>query len=181
MLTYGSIVIITVGPLYNEVAKSRTRGHGSTPLRVKEDIEDASSELEDGAYTDLTRISPITRRVFNDTRPEPVTRLNKCWTQTGWVAWLVCRWPSAPKVAGSTPAEVGGFSRCKKSTGAMLYDYTVCERSLECLFGLDALGKIKSWYKFTSSDLRCLPLGRKLPAAIGIRPYGAALKSDTNF
>ncbi|GFU41885.1 hypothetical protein TNCV_3611581 [Trichonephila clavipes] len=30
--------------------------------------------------------------------------------ETGWVAWLVCRWPSAPKVAGSTSAQVGGLS-----------------------------------------------------------------------
>ncbi|GFV06259.1 hypothetical protein TNCV_4589181 [Trichonephila clavipes] len=28
----------------------------------------------------------------------------------GWVAWLVCRKPSAPKVAGSTSAQVGGLS-----------------------------------------------------------------------
>ncbi|GFU76970.1 hypothetical protein TNCV_4521261 [Trichonephila clavipes] len=28
----------------------------------------------------------------------------------GWVAWLVCRWPSASKVAGSNPAQVVGFS-----------------------------------------------------------------------
>ncbi|GFX33554.1 hypothetical protein TNCV_1932211 [Trichonephila clavipes] len=27
-----------------------------------------------------------------------------------WVAWLVCRWPAAPKAACSTPAEGGGFS-----------------------------------------------------------------------
>ncbi|GFU76229.1 hypothetical protein TNCV_527091 [Trichonephila clavipes] len=28
----------------------------------------------------------------------------------GWVAWLVCRWPSEPKVVSSTPAQVDGFS-----------------------------------------------------------------------
>ncbi|GFU04921.1 hypothetical protein TNCV_1290331 [Trichonephila clavipes] len=28
----------------------------------------------------------------------------------GWVEWLVCRWPSAPKIADSNPAQVGGFS-----------------------------------------------------------------------
>ncbi|GFV80338.1 hypothetical protein TNCV_4957411 [Trichonephila clavipes] len=44
------------------------------------------------------------------------------------------------KIAGSTPAQVGGFSGCKKSTGSMWYNYTACKRSLECLFGLDALG-----------------------------------------
>ncbi|GFY24224.1 hypothetical protein TNCV_1012751 [Trichonephila clavipes] len=44
----------------------------------------------------------------------------------------------------------------------MSYDYTACKRSLECLFGLGALGKINSKYRFTSSKLRCLPLGRKL-------------------
>ncbi|GFU42053.1 hypothetical protein TNCV_4677321 [Trichonephila clavipes] len=28
----------------------------------------------------------------------------------GWLAWLVCRWPSEPKAAGSTPAQVDEFS-----------------------------------------------------------------------
>ncbi|GFW82768.1 uncharacterized protein TNCV_3493381 [Trichonephila clavipes] len=55
----------------------------------------------------------------------------------------------------------------------MSYDYTARKRSLECLFGLSALDKIKSLYRFASSELRCLPLGRKLGvkllAAIGIR------------
>ncbi|GFW90354.1 1,5-anhydro-D-fructose reductase [Trichonephila clavipes] len=27
----------------------------------------------------------------------------------GWVPWLVCRWPSVPKVVGSTTAQVDGF------------------------------------------------------------------------
>ncbi|GFU24508.1 hypothetical protein TNCV_2264671 [Trichonephila clavipes] len=48
----------------------------------------------------------------------------------------------------------------------MSYDYTACKRSLEYLFGLEALGKIKSWYKFASLELRCLPLGRKLGVKI---------------
>ncbi|GFV35090.1 hypothetical protein TNCV_1853071 [Trichonephila clavipes] len=39
----------------------------------------------------------------------------------------------------------------------MSYDYTVCKKSLR-----RALGKIKSQYRFASSELRCLPLGRKL-------------------
>ncbi|GFW80698.1 hypothetical protein TNCV_3235501 [Trichonephila clavipes] len=29
---------------------------------------------------------------------------------TDWMAYLVCPWPSAPKVAGSTPSQGGGFS-----------------------------------------------------------------------
>ncbi|GFV41621.1 hypothetical protein TNCV_3627721 [Trichonephila clavipes] len=41
----------------------------------------------------------------------------------GWVAWLFCRWPSAPKVAGSTPTQVGRFSWCRISTAAMSYDF----------------------------------------------------------
>ncbi|GFU75009.1 hypothetical protein TNCV_3752601 [Trichonephila clavipes] len=36
----------------------------------------------------------------------------------------------------------------------MLYDYTACKRSLECLFDLGALGKSKSLYRFASSELR---------------------------
>ncbi|GFV98397.1 hypothetical protein TNCV_623561 [Trichonephila clavipes] len=44
----------------------------------------------------------------------------------------------------------------------MSYDYTACKRSLECLFGLGALGKIESYYRFASLELRCLPLGGKL-------------------
>ncbi|GFW01116.1 hypothetical protein TNCV_1763541 [Trichonephila clavipes] len=34
--------------------------------------------------------------------PKGVTLLQ----QAGWVAWLVYRWPFAPKFAGSTPAAV---------------------------------------------------------------------------
>ncbi|GFS85948.1 hypothetical protein TNCV_1219451 [Trichonephila clavipes] len=34
----------------------------------------------------------------------------QCSTTTGRVAWLVCCWASAPKGAGSTPAQVGGIS-----------------------------------------------------------------------
>ncbi|GFY07827.1 hypothetical protein TNCV_4287631 [Trichonephila clavipes] len=48
----------------------------------------------------------------------------------------------------------------------MSYDYTACKRSLKCLFDLDVLGKILSWYRFASSELRCLPLGRKLDVKI---------------
>ncbi|GFU55031.1 hypothetical protein TNCV_425391 [Trichonephila clavipes] len=48
----------------------------------------------------------------------------------------------------------------------MSYDYTACKRSLECLFGLDALGKIESWYKFATSELRCFSLVRKLVVKI---------------
>ncbi|GFU61149.1 hypothetical protein TNCV_764091 [Trichonephila clavipes] len=33
----------------------------------------------------------------------------KVMTIAGWWAWLVCRWPSAPKVAGSIPAKVDNF------------------------------------------------------------------------
>ncbi|GFW74035.1 hypothetical protein TNCV_545591 [Trichonephila clavipes] len=35
------------------------------------------------------------------------------------------------------------LQRPRKSTVAMSYDYTACERSLECLFSLSALVKIK--------------------------------------
>ncbi|GFX70009.1 uncharacterized protein TNCV_340361 [Trichonephila clavipes] len=56
--------------------------------------------------------------------------------------------PSAPKFAGSTPAQVVEFSRCRKSTAAMSYDYTACKRSLECLFGLGAFGKVKIFVQF---------------------------------
>ncbi|GFV62268.1 hypothetical protein TNCV_985321 [Trichonephila clavipes] len=74
---------------------------------------------------------------------------------------------STPKVAGSTPTQVGGFSRCRKLTMAMSYDYTACKLSLECLFGLDALGKIEN--PSTGShrqEFRCFPLARKLGAKI---------------
>ncbi|GFT74025.1 hypothetical protein TNCV_3707611 [Trichonephila clavipes] len=60
----------------------------------------------------------------------------------------------------------------------MSYDYTACKRSLECLFGLGALGKIKSQYRFASSGA-CLWRGNwalKLFAVTGIHLYGAALK-----
>ncbi|GFS76103.1 hypothetical protein TNCV_4666931 [Trichonephila clavipes] len=36
--------------------------------------------------------------------------------KAGWVARLVCRWASTPKVTDSTSSQVGGFSSCRKST-----------------------------------------------------------------
>ncbi|GFS83889.1 hypothetical protein TNCV_2363281 [Trichonephila clavipes] len=44
------------------------------------------------------------------------------------MAWLVCRWPSAPKVPSSAPAQIGG------SSWTMSYGYTACKRSLKFLF-----------------------------------------------
>ncbi|GFX33339.1 uncharacterized protein TNCV_812011 [Trichonephila clavipes] len=35
--------------------------------------------------------------------------INHIKTSADWVAYLVCRWPSAPKIVDSTPAHVGGF------------------------------------------------------------------------
>ncbi|GFX83452.1 hypothetical protein TNCV_324011 [Trichonephila clavipes] len=88
----------------------------------------------------------------------------------GRVAYWVCYWSSAPKggftLVNRWSTQVGGFSRCRKLTTAMSYDYTASKISLECLFGLDVLGKIKSCYVFASSELRCLPLGRKLGVRI---------------
>ncbi|GFW11622.1 hypothetical protein TNCV_42571 [Trichonephila clavipes] len=89
-------------------------------------------------------------------------KLQVSFKRPGCVAWLFCSWLSAPKVEGLIPAQVGGFLRYRKSTVAMSYHYTACKRSLECLFGLDALGKIKSGYRFASSESRCLPLERKM-------------------
>ncbi|GFX57958.1 hypothetical protein TNCV_3069251 [Trichonephila clavipes] len=43
---------------------------------------------------------------------------------------------------------------------------TACKRYLECLFGLGAFEKIISKYRFASSELKCLPLGRKLGVKI---------------
>ncbi|GFV11763.1 hypothetical protein TNCV_977521 [Trichonephila clavipes] len=69
---------------------------------------------------------------------------NQELTMAVWVAWLVCHWLSAPKVAGLTSAHVGGFSLCRKLTAALSYYYMACKSSLGCLLGLDALGKVKS-------------------------------------
>ncbi|GFX83148.1 hypothetical protein TNCV_4987421 [Trichonephila clavipes] len=62
-------------------------------------------------------------------------------------------------------------------------DYMACERSLECLLGLGALGKFKN--PITGSYRQSLGISlcggnwaAKLIAAIGIRLYGAALKRD---
>ncbi|GFY35111.1 hypothetical protein TNCV_5044861 [Trichonephila clavipes] len=64
----------------------------------------------------------------------------------------------------------------------MSYDYTACKRSLECLFGLGALDKIKN--PSTGShrqELRCLPLGVKITYSNWYLLYDATLKSDTSF
>ncbi|GFW68834.1 hypothetical protein TNCV_3640471 [Trichonephila clavipes] len=47
------------------------------------------------------------------------------------------------------------------------HDYAACKRSLQCQFGLGALGKIEFLNaNFASSELRCLPLWRKLNVKI---------------
>ncbi|GFT32069.1 hypothetical protein TNCV_3468861 [Trichonephila clavipes] len=61
----------------------------------------------------------------------------------------------------------------RKPTAATSYDYTAYKRSLECLFGLGVLGK-------SGVSLCGGNWASKLPAVIGIRLYGAALKRDTN-
>ncbi|GFT57120.1 hypothetical protein TNCV_1691641 [Trichonephila clavipes] len=94
-------------------------------------------------------------------------------------------WPSAPQNVILTPAQVREFSRCKKSTASISYYYAACKRSLEYLFGLGALDKIKFLEQVRiSSELRCLLLGRKLSIKITCgnwyRQDGATLKSETS-
>ncbi|GFX93601.1 hypothetical protein TNCV_1587781 [Trichonephila clavipes] len=56
---------------------------------------------------------------------------------TGW-AYLVGRWPVRPSLwVRSRPQSIDSL------TVFMLYGYAACKRSLKCLFGLGALGKIK--------------------------------------
>ncbi|GFU97534.1 hypothetical protein TNCV_4764411 [Trichonephila clavipes] len=64
---------------------------------------------------------------------------------------LVCRCSAAPTVECMTAAQVRGFS-CAKSTAAMSHDYTASKSSLECMFGLGALGKIKSQNRSASKS-----------------------------
>ncbi|GFV21301.1 uncharacterized protein TNCV_4888961 [Trichonephila clavipes] len=52
-------------------------------------------------------------------RDNPTRGAQHIETSADWAAKLVCRWPSAPQVAGSTPAHVGEFSRWRKSTAVM--------------------------------------------------------------
>ncbi|GFT41068.1 hypothetical protein TNCV_1098311 [Trichonephila clavipes] len=64
----------------------------------------------------------------------------------------------------------------------MSHDYTACKRSLECLSGLGALGKINPGTG-SHQELRCLSVERKLVLKITCdtwhRVYGVVLKSDT--
>ncbi|GFX26619.1 hypothetical protein TNCV_4536301 [Trichonephila clavipes] len=46
---------------------------------------------------------------------------------------------------------------CTHGCEFMSHDYTACERSLECLFGLSALGKIKYQYRFALSRAQVPP------------------------
>ncbi|GFX96412.1 hypothetical protein TNCV_2055291 [Trichonephila clavipes] len=69
----------------------------------------------------------------------------------------------------------------------MPYDFAACQRSLECMFGLGALGKIKFPMQFYIVRAQIPPsvedTGRQnynVCAAIGIHLYGAALKSNTS-
>ncbi|GFX92853.1 transposable element Tcb2 transposase [Trichonephila clavipes] len=63
----------------------------------------------------------------------------------------------------------------RKSIGTMSYDYVVCRKSLEFLFGLGVLGNIK-----IQNTAIARVRASKLPAAIGIRVYDAGLKRDTS-
>ncbi|GFU30985.1 hypothetical protein TNCV_3953231 [Trichonephila clavipes] len=55
-----------------------------------------------------------------------------------------------------------------------------CRRSLECLFSLDTLDKIKnSSIDSQSSELRCLPLGRKLSFKITCSDYCPPIRCRT--
>ncbi|GFX50859.1 uncharacterized protein TNCV_2732131 [Trichonephila clavipes] len=49
---------------------------------------------------------------------------------TNWKSIFFKLIPIKKGVAGSTPAQVSGFSRCRKSTAAMSYDYAACKKSL---------------------------------------------------
>ncbi|GFS99431.1 DUF4817 domain-containing protein [Trichonephila clavipes] len=73
----------------------------------------------------------------------------------------------------------------QKVDSAMSHDYAVCKTYLECLFDLGAFGKIRilstvSHRKSSSASLWGGNWVPKLPVAIDIRLYGAALKRDTN-
>ncbi|GFT07973.1 hypothetical protein TNCV_3347621 [Trichonephila clavipes] len=63
--------------------------------------------------------------------------------QTGWMAWLVCRWTSAPKIADTTRGKSVDFQDAENQQRPY-HNYTACKRSLERLFGLGALDKMKS-------------------------------------
>ncbi|GFX03096.1 hypothetical protein TNCV_4288791 [Trichonephila clavipes] len=77
-----------------------------------------------GACNPISTLGDDTGEVLRHepTRPGPKTSatmgtsshsrlsLTKITIRARWVAWLVCRWPSALMVAGLTPAQVGGFS-----------------------------------------------------------------------
>ncbi|GFV59716.1 hypothetical protein TNCV_1907871 [Trichonephila clavipes] len=67
------------------------------------------------------------------------------------------------------------------SAASLLHDYAACKRSLECLFGLGALSKLK----FQSMDSHRQSSGgslwggnwvSKLPSAIGVPPIGCRIK-----
>ncbi|GFT89188.1 hypothetical protein TNCV_3085651 [Trichonephila clavipes] len=67
----------------------------------------------------------------------------------------------------------------------MSHDYVACSKSLDCLFGLLALGKINFLVQFRIVRAQVPLSGEETGsqyyiAAVGIYPYGAALKSDTS-
>ncbi|GFX40845.1 hypothetical protein TNCV_3760661 [Trichonephila clavipes] len=67
----------------------------------------------------------------------------------------------------------------------MSYDYAAYLRSLECLFGLDALGDIKFPKQFHIVKAQVPPSGEETGypndiVAIGIHLYGAIQKRDTS-
>ncbi|GFX71151.1 uncharacterized protein TNCV_3649161 [Trichonephila clavipes] len=60
----------------------------------------------------------------------------------------------------------------------MSYDYTACKKSLECLFGLGALGKIKFFVRFRIvRAMVCV----KIPCGNWYCLYGALLKNGDRF
>ncbi|GFU69331.1 hypothetical protein TNCV_3209951 [Trichonephila clavipes] len=97
------------------------------------------------------------------------------------MAWLDCGWPSAPKVAGLTPSQVGGFSCCRESTAAISYDYMACKRSLECMSGLVVPYKTDSCTGSHRQRSGAYGMGVKITCDVSIYLYGATLKRDTSL
>ncbi|GFX88669.1 hypothetical protein TNCV_832991 [Trichonephila clavipes] len=107
-------------------------------------------------------------------------KLSASQTLAGWRSWYVTSLLFPRLWARPRPKSVDIPDAENRQRS---YGYTAGKISLECPFGLDALGKIKlPSTNFVSAELMCLPLGKKLGVKIACgnwyRLKVAALKSS---
>ncbi|GFW17102.1 hypothetical protein TNCV_2762261 [Trichonephila clavipes] len=98
------------------------------------------------------------------------------------MAWLVCSWPSASTVAGSTPAKSVDFPDVKNRQRPFRMIIRHLKISLERLFGLGALGKLNfsTGCKYSYDVATPIIVNGKPVTRFDKYPFLVGLVDDTN-